>query len=141
MIAGDSYLPISDSKIIENTIKKEINQIAGWFQENLLVLNQKKAKQDLFSMEPPTQRLQGAPGVQIIINDTEVSNSKAYEYIGVSVDKSLSFIDQLDKVYHKAVKNLTITNKPNYILKSANFMVIYIIFITIKLSAFSLDFS
>ena len=71
-------------------------------------------------MEPPTQSLQGAPGVQIIINDTDVSNSKVYEYIGVSVDKSLSFIDQFDKVYPKAVKSASFTICQTKIDNSSN---------------------
>ena len=107
MYADDTviYHSSSDSKIIENTINKEIDQIASWFHENLLVLNLKKGKTE-FVLYGTTKRLKGAPGVKITINGIEVSNSEVYEYLGVNVDKSLSFSDQFDKVYRKAVKRV-----------------------------------
>ena len=67
-----------------------------------MVLNLKKGKTE-FVLYGTTKRLKGAPGVKITINGTEVLNAEVYEYLGVSVDKSLSFSDQFDKVYRKAV--------------------------------------
>ena len=56
-----------------------------------------KGKQSLFFLKP-LKGLKGAPGVKIIINDTEVSSSEVYEYLGVSVDRSLSFSEHFNKV-------------------------------------------
>ena len=48
--------------------------------------------------------MQYKAGAKITINGTEVTNAEVYEYLGKSVDKSLSFSDQYDKVYRKATK-------------------------------------
>ena len=42
----------------------------------------------------------------VTINGTEVSSSEVYEYLGVSVDRSLSFSDHFNKVYRKAVNRV-----------------------------------
>ena len=46
MYADDTviYYASSDSKIIENTMNKEISNMEGLFQENVLVLNLYKRK-------------------------------------------------------------------------------------------------
>ena len=107
MYADDTviYYASSDSKIIENTMNKEISKIAGWFQESFLVLNLNKGKAE-FVLYGTTQRLKGAPGVKILINGTEVSSSEVYEYLGVSVERSLSFSEHFIKVYRKAVNRV-----------------------------------
>ena len=76
MYADDTviYYASSDSKVIENTINKEISKITDWFQDNLLVLNLNKVKTE-FVLYGTTQRLKGASAVKIIINGTEVSSS------------------------------------------------------------------
>ena len=107
MYADDTviYYASSDSKVIENTINKEISKITDWFQDNLLVLNLNKGKTE-FVLYGTTQRLKGTSAVKIIINGTEVSSSEVYEYLGVSVDRSLSFSDHFNKVYRKAVNRV-----------------------------------
>ena len=100
MYADDTllYHASSDSKIIESAINKDITKLAGWFQANLLAPNLDKVKTE-FDLYGTTQRLKGAPGVKIVINGIEVSNSEVYEYLGVSVDQSLSFSEHFKKVY------------------------------------------
>ena len=89
MYADDTVIIYAsyDSRIIENIINKEISQIVGWFQENLLVLNLRKDKIG-FILYGTTQRLKGVAVVKIIINGTE----------------SLSLSEQFNTIYSKAVK-------------------------------------
>ena len=69
------------------------------------MLNLNKGKTE-FVLYGTTQRLKGTSAVKIIINGTEVSSSEVYEYLGVSVDRSLSFSDHFNKVYRKAVNRV-----------------------------------
>ena len=66
MYADDTviYYASSDSKVIENTINKEISKITDWFQDNLLVLNLNKGKTE-FVLYGTTQRLKGTSAVKI----------------------------------------------------------------------------
>ena len=59
MYADDTviYYASSDSKVIENTINKEISKIAGWFQGNLLLLNLNEGKTEFVLFET-TQRFE-----------------------------------------------------------------------------------
>ena len=50
--------------------------------------------------------MKGAPRVKIIINSTEVSSSEVYEYLGLSVDRSLSLSERINKVYRKAINRV-----------------------------------
>ena len=77
MYADDTviYYASSDSKIIEDTINKEISQIADWFQENILVLNLKKGKTE-FVLYGTIQRLKGAAATKIRINGKEISHTR-----------------------------------------------------------------
>ena len=69
------------------------------------MLNLNKGKTE-FVLYGTTQRLKGASEVKIIINGTEVSSSEVYGYLGVSVDRSLSFSDLFNKVNRKAVNRV-----------------------------------
>ena len=104
------YYTSSESKVIKSTINKDISKLALWFQANLLVLNLYKWKKE-FVLYGSIQRLKGGPGVKMMINGTKVSSSEIYEYLGVSVDRSLSFPDHFNNVYRKAVNRVALLQR------------------------------
>ena len=104
------YYTSSESKVIESTINKEISKLALWFQANLLVLNSNKWKTE-FVLYGTIQRRKCGPGVKMMINGAKVSNSEIYEYLGVSVDRSLSFPEHLKNVYRKAVNRVDLLQR------------------------------
>ena len=112
MYADDTVIFYSNasSKNIEEIINKEVQCVADWLQENILVINLKKGKTE-FVLYGTAKRLKNAPCVKVEINGIEVTNNEVYEYMGVHVDKTLSFSEQFDKIYHKAAKRLGLLHR------------------------------
>ena len=105
MYADDTVIFYSNasSKNIEEIINKEVQRVADWLRENILVINLKRGKTE-FVLYGTAKRLKNAPCVKVEINGIEVTNNEVYEYLGVHVDKTLSFLEQFDKIYRKAAK-------------------------------------
>ena len=75
-----------------------------------MVINLKKGKTE-FVLYGTAKRLQNAPCVKVEINGIEVTNNEVYEYLGVHVDKTLSLLEQFDKIYRKATKRLGLLHR------------------------------
>ena len=112
MYADDTVIFYSNasSKNIEEIINKEVQRVADWLRENILVINLKKGKTE-FVLYGTAKRLKNAPCVKVEINGIEVTNNEVYEYLGVHVDKTLSFLEQFDKIYRKAAKRLGLLHR------------------------------
>ena len=74
MYADDTVIFYSNasSKNIEEIINKEVQRVADWLRENILVINLKKGKTE-FVLYGTAKRLKNVPCVKVEINDIEVT--------------------------------------------------------------------
>ncbi len=104
LYADDTVIFTSDkdSNKIEESLNTEFNNVAKWFTSNNLVLNLKKTKTE-FVLFGTHQKLTKSEKVSISLNDDLVSESDSYEYLGVTMDKSLTMKEHLSKTYKKVL--------------------------------------
>ena len=75
----------------------EYNNVAKWFTSNNLILNQKKTKTE-FVLFGTHQKLGKSEKVSVSLNDDLISESDSYEYLGVTMDRSLTMKEHLSRV-------------------------------------------
>ena len=112
MYADDAVIFCSGSstKMIQNTIVDDGENIFRWFQQNDLILNLKKSKTEFILYGTP-QKLRNQEKCNIIIKGTNIAQSTKYEYLGVILDQHLTFNDQINKIYKKASNRLHLLNR------------------------------
>jgi hypothetical protein len=92
---------------IERKLNDDLASIANWLGENNLIVNLKKTKTEciLFGTHQKTSK---AKSMEIKINGVDVTESKFYEYLGVTMDKSLTLTGHLNKVVKKASSRMNV---------------------------------
>eukprot|EP00795_Rhopilema_esculentum_P017922 gene17922-biopygen753 len=87
LYADDSVLYVAGKKcdIIEEKLNSDLKQIAYWLQQNNLVINLKKTKTECV-LYGTHQRTSKSKPMEIKINNTKITESKEYEYLGVKMD-------------------------------------------------------
>ena len=103
LYADDAVLFASnkDSSIIEQDLNSDVIHIGSWFNDNNLVINLKEGKTEFMMFGSP-QKIKKSTEVKIVFNNSTVTETRTYKYLGVLFDKSLNYAAHLDKVYKKA---------------------------------------
>ena len=95
---------------IELTLNNELNAIYDWLFDNHLIINLKKGKTE-FVLYGSRQKLSKSTECSISINGTTISSPDEYEYLGVTLDKTLTLKTQIDKVYKKSSSRLKLLKR------------------------------
>ena len=95
---------------IELTLNNELNAIYDWLFDNHLIINLKKGKTE-FILYGSCQKLSKSTECSISINGTTISSPDEYEYLGVTLDKTLTLKTQIDKVYKKSSLRLKLLKR------------------------------
>ena len=95
---------------IERELNNDLASIANWLGENNSIVNLKKAKTQcvLFGTH---QRTSKAKSMEIKMNGVDVTESTFYEYLDVTMDKSLTLAGHLNKVIKKASLRTNLLNR------------------------------
>ena len=132
LFADDSTLstiiPDSSPKIIAKTINKELNNINNWLISNKLSINDDKTKYILFSYK---HKLKLPP---IKIGSFKILETDNTKFLGIFIDRSLTFKFHANHLRQKISKSLGILYKlnkflPHYILQKIYYTLIYPYFI------------
>ena len=112
LYADDSVLYVGGKTcdVIEEKLNSDLEQIANWFVQNNLVLNLKKTKTECV-LYGTHQRTSGCKPLEIKINQTKITESDVYEYLGVKMDKNLTFSDHLEKTINKATSRIKLLSR------------------------------
>ena len=102
LYADDSVLYVGGKTcdVIEEKLNSDLEQIANWFVQNNLVVNLKKTKAECV-LYGTHQRTSGSKPMEVKINQTKITESDVYEYLGGKMDKNLTFSDHLEKTIKK----------------------------------------
>ena len=112
LYADDSVLYVGGKTcdVIEEKLNSDLEQIANWFVQNNLVVNRKKIKTECV-LYGTHQRTSGFKPMEVKINQTKITESDVYEYLGVKMDKNLTFSDHLEKTIKKATSRIKLLSR------------------------------
>ena len=100
LYADDTVLYVSakDINIIEMTLNSELENVSDWFKSNKLTLNTKKTKFMIFGT---SSRLKTCPPPDIHIDNTAIEQVDSFKYLGVVLDRTLSFSKHIEHIATK----------------------------------------
>ena len=87
-------------------INNELSKISEWLKVNKLSLNTKKTKAMIFHMP---QKQVTAPTLEI--DETSIEFVNSFNYLGITIDKHLSWQDHINSIANKISKYIGIINK------------------------------
>ncbi len=94
-----------DPKKIEGIINEEFNYVINWLEYNNLTINLKKRKTEAV-LYGTKKKLSNSSEISIMAGTRKVENATVYEYLGVLMDNSLTFKQQSDKLFKKAMSRV-----------------------------------
>ena len=112
LYADDTVIFTADKncKVIEERLNNDLNKIANWFSDNNLIINLKKGKTE-YVLYGTAQRLAKSSELVIDINGQIINETETYEYLGVMMDKSLTYTTQIERVYKKASSRVKLLSR------------------------------
>ena len=104
LYADDTVLYFADKDIgiIQERLNANLERISNWFSDNNLIVNLTNSKTECMLgpiRKPPGQRI----NLVIKMNGTQITESNSYEYLGVTMDKNLNYLEHLNKILKKAI--------------------------------------
>ena len=87
-------------------MSSELEQIASWFNNNNLVTNLKKSKTECV-LYGTHQKMLGVSRFEVKLHGMNITLSTSYNYLGVLMDKSLSYKEHIKKVLKKQAQELS----------------------------------
>jgi hypothetical protein len=101
LYADDTSLVLKnlDSQIFKEDVNTSVRQINKWFQSNLLVLNLEKT--NFLQFETKNSNVTNFP---VIYENKQISNAQSIKFLGIIVDKKLSWQCHVDQMIPKLNK-------------------------------------
>jgi len=126
LYADDSVLYVVGKicDVIEEKLNNDLEQIANWFVQNNLVVNLKKTKTECV-LYGTHQRTSRSKPMKVKINQTKITESDVYEYLGVKMDKNLTFSDHLEKTAKKATSRVKLLSRIRHNISPYTAEIIY----------------
>ena len=100
LFADDTFLCAQDSELwrLENIVNTELDKVYKWLVSNKLTLNYDKCKFMIVSKKKKNSNL------SIKINHKDLQQCDSYKYLGVYVDKKISWKPHIDYICKKISK-------------------------------------
>ena len=111
---ADTVLDVASEKLsdIEAMLAEDINVLADWLEGNQLVINLKKDKTEsmVFGTAKRLSKEENL-SLSIAIGTRVINFTRSYKYVGVLLDQSLIFNQQLQNVFRKTSGKLKLFQK------------------------------
>ena len=85
---------------LEASLNTDINRISSWMQENKLFLHMSKTEYVAH------QRLKREDSISLSCNESSLTESESFKYLGVVIDQHLSFNNHIQHVVNKVSRKL-----------------------------------
>ena len=106
MYADDTviYTSAKDSEELQIKLSSDFHRVADWLENNELIANMKPGKTEcmIFGTAQRTKNKE----LNITFRQKEISNTTAYKYLGVNLDRALNLSVHLNTTYKKALGRL-----------------------------------
>ena len=112
MFADDTviYAAEKSQQSVASKLSEDLQLLSPWLENHELVLNLKKGKTEVMLFGTPA-RLKNLDDLNIKINGVAVSNTRTYKYLGVNLDRSVTFCEHSTKTYKKATSRLRLLKR------------------------------
>ena len=113
LLYADDTVVFTSSKnqeTIKGNLNTDLSKLATWFYENHLVVNLKKGKTEFIQYGTPN-KLSKAEKMDIMIRNEPVNEVQAYQYLGVKMDKALTYVEHKDKIYKEAMRRVKLLSR------------------------------
>ena len=112
LYADDMVIFYSDRNYeeIETTLNQEFNLITKWISNNKLIINLKPGKTESIIFGTP-RKLSNMQDLEVYLNTTKVNAVKSYEYLGITMDSTLTYAFNLNKIYKKAMSRVKLLSR------------------------------
>ena len=102
LYADDTVLYTSSKNLdtIEENLNIDLEVMSQWFDDNDLLLNLKKGKTE-FTIFGSQNKLSKARDLEIYWKQTLINYTPTYEYLGVIIDKSLTYVAHSARLYKR----------------------------------------
>lgn len=123
LFADDSTLSTSYPSVnqlnITETINDELQRVSNWLKANKLCINIDKTKYMLFSYRK-TSNIHG-----IKFGDDQISETDSTKFLGIIIDKNLTFKPHITYISSKLSKSIGILHKVKHILPEEALKILY----------------
>ena len=106
MYAGDTSISYSSRSVtnLTDAINSDLKDLSLWLQGNKLTLNVVKTQSMIFGTEPNLRRIFRDTSTcfpLFQINDDKIESTDNIKYLGINIDPSLNWIEQINTVRSK----------------------------------------
>ena len=110
LYADDTVLLYAAESVeeIQHHLKTDLTAASDWFKNNKLHLNIAKCKWTLFGTK---NKLQKTPVCDITIDGSALEHVDSYKYLGLNLDKCLSWQDHIEKLCKKLRQRLGVLRR------------------------------
>ena len=124
LFADDACLILADPSVqnLKTKITKELQKITNWVNANKLTLNFAKSNIIIVS---PKSNVNKLPDFYNSSDELQVAIANESKYLGIVVDKDLSFLYHIKKLVNKLSKSVGILNKVKPFLNAFTLLQLY----------------
>ena len=124
LYADDTLIYFASNSVseIQTQLTANLINVIGWLHTNFLILNQDKTKIMLVGTH---QKLAEAENLVIDINNTLLEVVNNFKYLGVSLDHTLSWKDQVEYIDNKISSRLGMLCRARKVLPKATCLMFY----------------
>ncbi len=126
LYADDTVIYYADKTCekIEEQLNHDMEQISNWFVQNNLVMNLKRSKMEcvLYGTHHKTSK---SRQMEKKVGGTKVVQSQVYEYLGVTMDENLNYIEHVQKTIKKATSRVKLLYRIRQNLSPSTAEIIY----------------
>ena len=126
LYADDTVIYYADKTCekIEEQLNHEMELISNWFVQNNLVVNLKRSKTECVLYGTHHKTSKSRP-MEIKVGGTKVVQSQVYEYLGVTMDENLNYIEHLQKTIKKATSRVKLLYRIRQNLSPSTAEIVY----------------
>jgi len=99
-------------------LTEDLSLIADWFKDKKLITNLKKGKTEALLFGIAKKVTNHLEDFEVFVNDTKITVTDQYIYLGVAVDSTLNLNSFFDTCYKKASSRLNLLAKLRYMLNT-----------------------
>lgn len=104
-----SFSPDSTDAQLSLSVNTELSIIHNWFTVNKLSLNSKKTKFMIFHHSQLSRN--NIPKLKLVINNIEITQSSEFNFLGITIDETLSWQSHINNIGNKISRATGIMNK------------------------------
>ena len=123
LFADDTCLILNSNTIpcLETKMNQDLLKVCQWCMANRIGLNPTKSN---YLIIPPKLR-KTTPQTYLYLNDTPLSTSKSFKYLGVHLDSQLNFHVHITEIEHKISRAVGIMSKLKHFLPQTAMIKLY----------------